>query len=41
MEDKTLNNTTANQASKQVSDIQFWGNGDDWKLLVNDENKNR
>ncbi len=31
--EKTLNNTTANQAKDQVSDIQFWGNGDAWKLL--------
>lgn len=30
---KTLSNTTANQAQDQVRDIQFWGNGDMWKLL--------
>ena len=30
---KTLNNTTANQAKDQVSDIQFWGNGDTFKLI--------
>lgn len=33
MENKTLNNTTANEATKQVSDIQFWGNGDTFKLI--------
>ena len=31
--EKTLDNPTANQAKDQVSDIQFWGNGDTWKLL--------
>lgn len=31
--DKTLNNTTANQAKDQVKDIKFWGEGDAWKLL--------
>ena len=30
---KTLDNTTANQAKDQVSDIKFWGNGDMWKLI--------
>jgi hypothetical protein len=30
---KTLNNTTANQAKDQVSDITFWGNGDTFKLI--------
>ena len=30
---KTLDNTTANQAAEQVSDIQFWGNGDTFKLI--------
>lgn len=30
---KTLNNTTANQAKDQISDIQFWGDGNAWKLL--------
>ena len=30
---KTLNNTTADKAKDQVSDIQFWGNGDTWKLI--------
>lgn len=31
--EKTLDNTTANQTKDQVSDVQFWGNGDAWKLL--------
>lgn len=30
---KTLNNTDANGASKNVKDIQFWGNGDTFKLI--------
>ena len=30
---KTLDNTTADQAVKQVSDLKIWGNGDAWKLL--------
>ena len=30
---KTLNNTTANQAKDQVSDIKFWGDGDTFKLI--------
>ncbi len=31
--EKTLDNTTAAQAKDQVSDIQFWGNGDTFKLI--------
>lgn len=31
--EKTLNNTTAIQAATQVKDIQFWGDGNAWKLL--------
>tara|TARA_R110002060_G_scaffold36928_2_gene47955 strand:- start:141 stop:437 length:297 start_codon:yes stop_codon:yes gene_type:complete len=31
--EKTLNNTTANQAKDQVSDIKFWGDGDTFKLI--------
>jgi hypothetical protein len=31
--EKTLKNTTASQAKDNVSDIQFWGNGDMWKLI--------
>jgi hypothetical protein len=30
---KTLENTTASQAKDNVSDIQFWGEGDMWKLI--------
>lgn len=41
MSDKTLNNTTANQAKDQVSDIQFWGNGDTFKLLSKASSKKR
>lgn len=37
---KTLNNTTANQAKNQVSDIQFWGNGDTFKLISKASSKN-
>lgn len=33
MSDKTLDNTTASEATANVSDIQFWGDGDAWKLL--------
>ncbi len=31
--DKTLTNTTASQAKDNVKDIQFWGNGDTFKLI--------
>jgi hypothetical protein len=31
--EKTLNNTTAFQAKQNVSDIEFWGNGDTFKLI--------
>ena len=30
---KTLGNTDANGASKNVKDIVFWGNGDTFKLI--------
>lgn len=30
---KSLHNTCANSASKNVSDIQFWGDGDTFKLI--------
>ena len=30
---KTFGNTTASQAKDNVRDIQFWGNGDMWKLI--------
>lgn len=33
MSDKTLNNTTASQAKDNVKDIQFWGDGDLFRLL--------
>lgn len=37
--EKTLNNTTANQAKEQVSDLQIWGNGDMFKLLCKASSK--
>lgn len=30
---KTLSNTTANKAKDNVKDIEFWGNGDTFKLI--------
>jgi len=30
---KSLHNTTANGATKNVKDIQFWGDGDTFKLI--------
>jgi len=30
---KTLNNTDTKGATKQVKDIEFWGNGDTFKLI--------
>lgn len=30
---KTLTNTTASQAKDNVRDIQFWGNGDTFRLI--------
>lgn len=30
---KTLKNTTSNNASENVKDIQFWGDRDTWKLI--------
>lgn len=33
MAKKTLKNTTASGASKNVKDIQFWGDGDSFKLI--------
>lgn len=33
MEAKSLHNTTANGAKKNVKDIQFWGDGDTFKLI--------
>ena len=34
MEEKTLSNTTASRAKENVRDIQFWGNGDAFKLIA-------
>jgi len=33
---KTLNNSTAKHAKDQVKDIEFWGDGDIWKLISKD-----
>ena len=33
MSRKTLHNTCANGATKNVKDIQFWGNGDTFRLI--------
>lgn len=33
MEAKSLHNTTANGAKKNVKDIVFWGDGDTFKLI--------
>ena len=33
MEAKSLHNTTANGARKNVKDIQFWGDGDTFRLI--------
>lgn len=33
MDSKTLGNTDANGASKNVPDIKFWGDGDTFKLI--------
>ena len=33
MEAKSLHNTTANGATKNVRDIQFWGDGDAFQLI--------
>ncbi len=33
MENKSLHNTTANGAKKNVRDIQFWGDGDTFRLI--------
>ena len=37
--EKTVNNTDANGASKQVKDIEFWGNGDTFKLIYKASSK--
>lgn len=36
---KTLNNTTAKKAKTQVKDIEFWGNGDTFKLICKASSK--
>ena len=33
MSEKTLHNTCENGATKNVKDIQFWGDGDTFKLI--------
>lgn len=38
--EKTLSNTTASQAKDNVKDIQFWGNGDMFKLLCKASSEN-
>lgn len=40
MSTKTLNNTTSNGATKNVKDIEFWGNGDTFKLISKASSKN-
>lgn len=37
---KSLHNTTANGARKNVKDIQFWGNGDTFKLISKASSEN-
>jgi len=37
---KTLGNTCANEASKNVEDIKFWGNGDTFKLISKASSEN-
>ena len=37
---KTFNNTTAKQAKVQVNDIEFWGDGDTFKLISKASSKN-
>ena len=36
---KTLNNTTANQAKDQVPDLEIWGEGDMWRLICKASSK--
>lgn len=38
--EKTLINTTASQAKDNVKDIQFWGNGDTFKLISKASSQN-
>lgn len=37
--EKTLTNTTANQAADNVKDIVFWGNGNTFKLICKASSK--
>lgn len=37
---KTLHNTCANGATKNVKEIQFWGNGDTFKLISKASSEN-
>lgn len=37
--EKTLDNTTADQAKDQVSDLKIWGNGDTFKLICKASSK--
>jgi hypothetical protein len=37
--EKTLNNTDINGASKQVSDLEIFGNGDTWQLICKASSK--
>lgn len=37
---KTLTNTTASKAAKNVKDIKFWGNGDTFKLISKASSQN-
>ena len=38
--EKTLHNTTASKAENNIPDIEFYGNGDMWKLLSKASSKN-
>ena len=40
MENKTLGNINSNDATKNVKDVQFWGNGDLFKLISKASSKN-
>ena len=40
MEDKTLVNSCSNEATKNVKDIEFFGNGDTFKLLCKASSQN-
>ncbi len=37
---KTLKNTEASGTRKNVSDVQFWGDGDTWKLISKASSEN-